>query len=337
MIEDKRDELEQFKRDINIVEYAAAQGYKIDRRESSRSSVVLRGHGDDKIIVATDRDGHGIYFSVRDEADNGSIIDFVQRRKGLNLGQVRRELRQWIGKQTDPSLVTIRKPNPTNRNRPRIQGWWMQMKPQPSGGHSYLRRRGLSTEILEDLRFASMIRMDHRGNAVFPHHDRDGLSGYELKNEGFTGFSKGGEKRIWHTTNIMRAPRIVVVESAVDALSHAQITGDTEAAYISIGGQPSPEQWELLHGALAKAEARGAEVIIGTDTDPAGDRLAEHIEELAPGAEREVPEAGKDWNDQLQHQARQAGTDLCKQGEVAKGTDRHARGTAALVSWRGPC
>ena len=92
----RADELERFKSQINLAEYAQAQGYEIDRKESSRASTVMRSGGD-KIIVATDTDGHGIYFSVRDDADHGSIIDFVQKRQGLNLGQVRKELRPWIG------------------------------------------------------------------------------------------------------------------------------------------------------------------------------------------------------------------------------------------------
>ena len=98
MIERNRaDELERFKSHINLTEYMAAQGYKLDKAESSRHSAVMRGPGDDKLIVAKGQDGHWVYFSVRDEADNGSIIDFVQRRQALNLGQVRQALRPWIG------------------------------------------------------------------------------------------------------------------------------------------------------------------------------------------------------------------------------------------------
>lgn len=299
MNDNSSDELEQFKRDINFVEYAASLGYEIDKRESSRSSIIMRGpDNNDKIIVATAQDGHFIYFSVRDDADNGSIIDFVQRRKGLNLGQVRRELRRWIGERADLAPVRITKPKATHANRPRIQCWYMRMAPQPVGGHPYLRSRGLSSETLTDSRFEPMIRIDHRGNAIFPHYDRDGLSGYEIKNQGFTGFSAGGEKRLWYSTNLAHAPRVVVVESAIDAMSHAQIiNGDAEAAYISIGGQMSAVQRDLLLSALRRADQRGAEIIIATDADAAGDRLADEIGGMLPSARRDRPGEGKDWND----------------------------------------
>jgi hypothetical protein len=109
------DELERFKSQISLAEYAQAQGYEIDHRESGRASLVMR-NGDDKIIVATDADGHGIYFSVRDDADNGSVIDFVQMRQGLNLGQVRKELRGWCPGSSSYSPVTT-----SAADRPRKQ------------------------------------------------------------------------------------------------------------------------------------------------------------------------------------------------------------------------
>lgn len=313
MRENRKDELDRFKTQINLAEYAASQGYQLDRRESSRNSAVMRRESDDdKIIVATDNDGHGIYFSVRDDQDNGSIIDFVQRRKGLNLGQVRRELRPWCGDSSSyrplPIPERIRKPEPSNANRQAAMGAFAQMHQQPEGGHPYLLSRGISADTLTDPRFAGMIRQDQRGNAIFPHYDSQGLSGYELKNEGFTGFSRGGEKRVWHSANIGTAERVVVVESAIDALSHAELTGDRdrEAAYISIGGQPSPEQWEVLGAALENKQRQGAVVVIATDADVAGDKLAEQIQALAPGAERQRPEA-KDWNDELKAASERTG------------------------------
>ncbi|MEO5767718.1 MAG: hypothetical protein ABIS92_05150, partial [Polyangia bacterium] len=52
---------------------------------------------DDKIVVRLDRDGHWPYFSVRDDRDNGTIIDFVLRRGATTIAHVREELRGWAG------------------------------------------------------------------------------------------------------------------------------------------------------------------------------------------------------------------------------------------------
>lgn len=303
--DNRSDELHEFKAQINLAEYAASQGYQIDRRESSRNSAVMRRESDnDKIIIATDTDGHAVYFSVRDEADNGSIIDFVQSRQKLNLGQVRKELRPWIGAAPVPLPERICKPEPTTSDRRAVIGAFAQTQAQPPGGHSYLLSRGVSTDTLADPRFGAMVRQDSRGNAVFPHYDSAGLSGYELKNEGFTGFSRGGEKRLWHSANIDEAVRVVVVESAIDALSHAELSGDREAAYISVGGQPSPEQWAVLQTILVDKHNQGAVLVVGTDAGAAGDRLAEQIAAMVP-VERERPAVG-DWNEQLKQTGLQA-------------------------------
>src|SRR5713101_4904697 len=82
-------ELESFKRDIDIRQLAASLGYAIDKRDSWRGSTVMR-RGADKIVVKRNRNNHYVYFSVRDDRDNGTIIDFVQGRQKLSLGAVRK-------------------------------------------------------------------------------------------------------------------------------------------------------------------------------------------------------------------------------------------------------
>jgi Toprim-like/Protein of unknown function (DUF3991)/Relaxase/Mobilisation nuclease domain len=306
------DELERFKININLVEFAQSKGYEIDVKESSRSSVVMH-FCDDKIIVATDIDGHGVYFSVRDDHDNGSIVDFVQKRQGLNLGQVRKELRPWTSTVT-PSQTTTprRKPEPSTADRQRVLSSFIRTQPI-KGEHVYLQKeREIDAKTLNEPRFLTQIRVDSRNNAIFPHFDRQGLCGYELKNQGFTGFAKGGEKGLWYSSNLSSAQKIVIVESAIDALSHAQLDGQKgrDSAYVSVGGALSDKQRSLLAGLLEKANERGAIVVVlAMDKDAAGQALAEKIRQLAPEGlkiERQEPVYGKDWNEQLVHEADQS-------------------------------
>src|SRR6204780_3339900 len=91
-------ELESFKKNIDLRAYAAGQGYQLDTKSSWRGSSVMRHPvSDDKVIIKRGMDCHYVYFSVRDDRDNGSIIDFIQFRQGSSLGAVRKELRPWIG------------------------------------------------------------------------------------------------------------------------------------------------------------------------------------------------------------------------------------------------
>jgi hypothetical protein len=94
-------ELESFKTSIDLGAYAASRGYVLDRKESWRGSAVMRHPDGDKVMIKRDADRHYVYFSVRDEADHGTIIDFVQHRLRLSLGNLRKELRPWIGKNAE--------------------------------------------------------------------------------------------------------------------------------------------------------------------------------------------------------------------------------------------
>jgi hypothetical protein len=90
------EELERFKRDIGLHEYAASLGYELDKAESGRRETVMR-RGGDKISITKDIDGHYTFYSFRDSSDNGTIIDFVMSRQGKNMGEARKVLRLWSG------------------------------------------------------------------------------------------------------------------------------------------------------------------------------------------------------------------------------------------------
>lgn len=289
-------ELDTFKSQINLTEYASSQGYELIKNESSQNSHVMKNPmTGDKIVVATASDGHGIYFSVQDDSDNGSIIDFVQKRAGLNLGQVRKELRPWIG-QSAPVHETYSKPTATTKDAQQVLAVWA--KATPSRASEYLQNRGLSPQTIADTRFN--FRIDPRGNHYFPHHDRSGLVGFEIKNLGFTGFAKGGEKALFYTTNINTAHTIYFCESAIDCMSLAQMVEDKDTAYVSISGSMSPAQKELLKSLIDKACDRHAEIVMAFDNDMAGERFVHEVYDLIGfEPERKRPRE-KDWNDDLQ-------------------------------------
>lgn len=290
-------ELDYFKSAINLVAYAVSQGYKKDAHESSKRSVVLRLQND-KIVVATNPQGYGIYFSVRDTSDHGTLIDFVQNRQRLNLGQLRQHLRHW-----NPSFSYCPKdyePLPSSIDHQQIAVRWATMA-GINRDHDYLiHHRHLSPQILIDHRFVGTIKTDARNNALFLHRDRHGVSGYEIKNVGFTGFARGGQKALWYTTNLKAAKSIVIVESAIDGLSHAQLH-PTESAYVSIAGTLSAKQRDLIQGLVIKATARTVEVVVATDNDEPGEQYYADIARLAGSAtiRRDRP-TYKDWNEELQ-------------------------------------
>ena len=300
------DELDRFKRDVHFVEYALERhGYQRIVRESSRGSHVLRHAGtDDKIVVAREADGHWVYFSVRDDRDHGTIVDFVQRRDRASLGQVRQELRHWLGTpRPDPGPARRPETPPIARDRHAVT--------QAFAGADfvvnslYLNARGLRPETLQDPRFARTWKQDARGNILFPHRDEDGLCGYEIKNRGFTGFATGGTKAAWQSDRRPTDTTLVVTESAIDALSYQQLHGGQTARYLSTAGTLSMQQHETLERVVARLPP-AAVVVAAVDADLGGAKLAAQVDalcvrqQLAFARHSPEPALGKDWNEVLQ-------------------------------------
>jgi hypothetical protein len=299
--ENNTDEIERFKREINLVEFAQVQGYEYDKKESSKASAVLRKDRE-KIIVATDKDGHGIYFNVGDNRDNGSIVDFVQRRQNLNIGQARKVLRPWVSGTDQPTFrMTTPAPKPiaTSRDRGAVIAAWERL--QHYKGNYLQTERKLSEATIAA--FGDRIRQDERGNVCFRHIDQTGITGYEIKNKGFTAFATGGEKAVFTCRINENQPiaRVVVVESAIDAMSYHELRGNekTGTLFLSFAGGMSDKQKEVLKSYLTlEGLTDKAEIIAATDNDKAGNDFAAILKTMRPDCKRESP-TGKDWNDDL--------------------------------------
>ena len=303
-------ELESCKREIDLRQFAVSLGYEIDRRESWRGSTVLR-RGADKIIVKRNGNGHYVFFSVRDDRDNGTVIDFLQRRQNLSLGAVRQILRPWIGRPA--AAPQFPKLEPASADRMRVEGAYRRMA--NAQRFPYLEHeRGVPAAVLLSPRFAGRMRIDSCGNTVFPHFDAVGLCGYEIKNRGFTGFAAGGQKGLWFSRTQPDDRRLVLAESAIDALSYATVFPDAEdrTRYASLGGKPSSRQAALVQAIIARLPAR-AEIVAAFDADDAGRKLVEMIRQLVARVasrtgrsdlifETRLPaDEGADWNQILQN------------------------------------
>jgi hypothetical protein len=143
--------------------------------------------------------------------------------------------------------------------------------------HPYLEYdRCLPAGLLMALRFAGRVRIDCRGNAVFPHFDVAGLYGYEIKNRQFTSFAAGGTKGLWLSHFRPHDRRLVIAESAIDALSHAALFPDVrdQTRYASLGGKPNSGQTALLEAMIAKL-AENSEIVAAFHADAAGRTLVE--------------------------------------------------------------
>jgi hypothetical protein len=181
---------------------------------------------------------------------------------------------------------------------------------------------------LSDPRFAGTWRLDGRGNVLFAHRDEYGaLTGFEVKNRGFTGFAVGGTKTAWQSAARDSDRVLVVTESAIDALSHHQLYSVQREAtrYLSTAGQPSGAQMELLDRTFARLP-RTTTVVAAVDADATGHALAGRIRELVHGHDlvfrRDVPERAKDWNEVLQRVERDSIRSLLSGPRARAGLER---------------
>jgi len=304
-------ELDAFKREIDLCQFAVSLGYEIDRRESWSGSTVLRRDAD-KIVVKRNGNGHFVFFSLREDGDHGTVIDFLQRRqKNLSLGGVRQLLRPWIGRTAiAPQFF---KWEPASPDRMRIEREYRCMT--SAQRYPYLEhQRCVPAVVLSSPRFAGRVRTDSRGNTVFPHFDAAGLCGYEIKNRGFTGFAAGGKKGLWFSHTRPDDRRLVLAESAIDALSHATLFPDDvdRTRYASLGGRPSSRQTELVRATISKLP-EGAEIVAAFDADQAGRWLVTVIDQAVASVRCEAARSdlvfrahlpakeGQDWNHVLQN------------------------------------
>jgi hypothetical protein len=305
------EELDRFKR-IDLCDYAVSRGYRLVRREGTRdgrsrgstaSSRLLRHAAtDDKIVARLDSDGHWMYFSVRDDRDNGTIIDFVLRRGARTLAEARQELRAWAGETRAPSHAPSVRARTFDVDRTAIRQAFARAT--TAVNHPYLNGRGLRPETLASPRFAATWRVDGRGELLFPHFDGpspEDLCGFERKSATFSGFSAGGRKTVWVSNERPDDERLVITEAVIDAFSYHQLRPDERARYLSTSGSIGERQARYVSAAIARLSS-GPLVVLATDSDDAGDKLAEKIAALGVGAqfERHRPPAGKDWNEWLQ-------------------------------------
>jgi len=215
------------------------EGFTLDAAESTRESFKMRRGGEVLVLRQRD-DGVWGYFNPHDTADNGTIVQYLQRRRGggFTLGHVKNHLR---GRVARLGAVTPGLPRPVVRapkDLSPVVERWNDARPVWGLPH-YLEARGIVAETVAA--YASTLRMDKKGNVLFGHTNQDGqIVGYEIKGKGFDGFAKGGVRLLCRLGAVegVEPVKIALTESGVDALSLAQLVGrrGEAALFCSTGG-----------------------------------------------------------------------------------------------------
>jgi hypothetical protein len=279
--------------------------WRLDRRESSRTSLKYRrGEGE---IVIVNHDGRG-WWDPLSEA-KGDIFTLAQHLEpGLTFPEARRVLRAFAG--IAPSF-----PEAIRERRPAsgvIVGERWERRPHLSNGSPawlYLTgQRRLPQSILLAARAADAVREGPHGSAWFAHRNAAGcLTGIEMRGPDYHNFSAGGGKTLFCLPGGNGSlPRVAVCEGAIDALSLAAIEQwRADTLYAATSGGMGPETVIALQQLLRDlSDDRAGLLIAATDADIAGRRHAVRLQTLAAEAgvrfETILPPDGlNDWNDVL--------------------------------------
>ena len=268
-------EFSRFKSEINLTQYAAHLGYEIDRKKSTRSSVAMKG-GADKIIVSR-RGGVWVYFSVTDDRDNGTIINFIQNRTNKTTYEIGQELQGWIGGALDLPEPRTYAPDVEEQEYDPTRVAKVFKRCRPVKTHAYLGNRGLTDAVLSSPRFTGRIYTDRYQNVAFPHYGGKGICGLELKNAQKAVFVRGSEKTLWRSNIKAGDTCLILAEAVIDALSYYTLFPDGHSIYGATGGGLSPEQVALI-GKFLEQRSEIRRVLIIADNDKGGDRLNDKIQ-----------------------------------------------------------
>jgi hypothetical protein len=318
------EELERFKTEISLVELAGTYGYRLPRGQQLwlASSLVMKNEeSDDKIVIRRDSDRHWTYFSVRDPSDNGTVVDFIQHRRRVGLGAVRQELRGWVSPGLGGLRPALGLPAARRRDFGAVDREYREAALLARS--PYLRSRGIRDATLASERFRGTVRVDRRGNVLFGHlhpEDPERICGFERKNRGFTSFSTGGMRTVWASRALAGDDRFVFVEGAIDALSYQQLHPSIRARYFSTAGSVGTFQLQYITKLVGDLPPSST-IVLATDRDEAGERLAKQIAEVAGKVPllRHPSPIGKDWNDYLQARERDRIRSLCRERGPSRG------------------
>lgn len=281
------------------------EGYQLDLTESTTDSFKMRRGSDVLVLRQREDDGVWEYFNPLDQDDHGTIVQFLQRRRGgqkvFTLGHVKKTLRGYAPRPPRGAgylkVARVRAP----RDLSKVSARWLEFPPVV-GLPPYLASRGLSADTVAA--YASALRTDKRGNVLFSHTNGDNqVVGYEIAGYDLHSFSKGGVRLLCRLGQVegVEPAKIAITESGIDALSLAQIVQRRDTLFLSTGGAVSSHTVGQVKALADKYQ--GAEILLAFDNDTGGQSFASMLERALTGREgvrRVLPRSPfKDWNDQL--------------------------------------
>jgi len=287
---------EDFRNEISIIELATANGYHHEVKKGSRTPVFYNPQTNDRIIIMNPHHpGNQGYWNPEDDTDKGSLINFVKRRLGTTFPQnntrsenanVNAVLYNYL-KLPDP----VKQQNRQLVNPERLQNIEAHKflsdyyKITPLYKKDFFRERNISFDTLEKSEFTGRIfnvqYQDPQNpglvytNVAFPYHlaHDTRIVGLEIRNANYKAHAEGSDRSngIWYSNMPGKLDRMVLVESALDALSYRELRRPDNALFVSYGGNLTLDQIQTIKELKYKGNTdANFEYVLANDNDKKG-------------------------------------------------------------------
>ena len=306
-----KEELQRIKQEVNLLQHAISMGYALDKAKSTRQEVVLV-KGEDRLVCRQSPTTHKwIYFSVVNDKDQGTIIDFMLNR-GYSFQQIRGLRSTYLDKSILVQQASLpERPVYDAATNHKIAAIAIEVF-APCARDTYLQKRGIKDSISHSYKnlktnayeavFGLYRKVNHQGvgqlcSTLKYRLGKDGQSKHY--------FQKGLPRGVAVFTDASY-DRVIITESPLDALSHKQQHEDERSMYVCTCGNISKNVEQELVQLLKHAHQDGKEVVLAFDKDKAGERmrsqLGSYLQEQSCSYQVIHPQEGKDWNEALCHE-----------------------------------
>ena len=287
-------------RTLNIAELAGKLGF-----EPVKSDKKAFRKGDLKVSI-DERTGRFNSFTNPDIKGVGAI-DFIIKTENISFKEAISRLSSDYSIPLKPFSFSTRK---EKIKEPQPKKLIMPVKAQDSEkAINYLKSRSIATQVTDKLIEKNKIYADVRGNTVFLCSDATGnVTGAEIKNINFKGMAPGSDKAMgaFYISTSKTPNRIIITESAIDAISYLQIKIPKHTIVVSTAGILNNHN-KILNDLISKNNVKN--VVIAYDNDLPGRQAAKDlkVELEKENLQVEIERSNKkDWNEDLSFQPERA-------------------------------
>lgn len=299
----------EFRAEISIIELAQQIGYSMStpwaRSKRSARFPCLENDAGDRIYIKHPLDNQRMrYQNVDVSADEGDLISFVKNRMDTDFKQFRNASshetaclnavlydylnivehdRNHYQKMPDQGIIVY------NGTSDEIAFNKELFKLSKVTDTSWLNHRGIERETLQSplfkdkifnvqnplIREGQLVGHAKFVNTAFPYQEtlNGNIVGLEERNFDFKGHGVNSNKHagVWVSNPPARIDKVIIAESALDALSHYQLNKPEHVLYFSTGGQLTAEQIQTIHKIAGEAKIhQQTKIDLGFDRDKFG-------------------------------------------------------------------